>query len=52
MRAVWAYSTKRAVRDNKTLTLQENRARSVVAGEQAARAPRFVKTNNGAKTLD
>jgi hypothetical protein len=51
-RAVWAYSTKRAVRDNKTLTLQENRARAVVAGEQTARAPRFVKTNNGAKTLD
>jgi hypothetical protein len=51
-RAVWAYSTKRAVRDNKTLTLQENRARAVVAGEQAARAPRFVKTDNGAKTLD
>lgn len=51
-RAVWAYSTKRAVRDNKTLTLQENRARQVVAGEQAARAPRFVKNNNGAAELD
>jgi hypothetical protein len=51
-RAVWSYSTKRAVRDNKTLTLQENRARAVVAGEQAARAPRFVKTDHGAKTLD
>jgi hypothetical protein len=32
-RAVWAYSTKRAVRDRKTLTLQENRAREVVAGQ-------------------
>ena len=31
-RAVWAYSTKRAVRDNKTLTLQENRAREVPPG--------------------
>ena len=51
-RAVWAYSTKRAVRDNKTLTLQENRARSVVAGEKAARTPRFVKTRNGATELD
>jgi len=51
-RAVWAYSTKRAVRDNKTLTLQENRARQVVAGEKAARAPRFVKSNNGAAELD
>ena len=51
-RAVWAYSTKRAVRDNKTLTLQENRAREVVEGEKSARSPRFVKTNNGNRTLD
>jgi hypothetical protein len=51
-RAVWAYSTKRAVRDNKTLTLQENRAKQVVAGEKTARAPRFVKTSNGAAELD
>lgn len=51
-RAVWAYSTKRAVRDNKTLTLQENRARAVVAGEKTARAPRFVKTRNGATEID
>jgi hypothetical protein len=43
-RAVWAHSTRRAVRDNKTLTLQENRARAVVAGEKATRTPRFVKT--------
>ena len=51
-RAVWAYSTKRAVRDNKTLTLQENKARAVVAGEKAARTPRFVKTRNGSTVLD
>ena len=51
-RAVWAYSNKRAVRDGKTLTLQENRARQVIAGEKTARTPRFVKTANGAKTLD
>jgi len=51
-RAVWAYSTKRAVRDNKTLTLQENRAKAVVAGEKSARTPRFVKTSNGAAELD
>jgi hypothetical protein len=51
-RAVWAYSTKRAVRDNITLTAQENRAKAVVAGEKTARAPRFVKTTNGTKTLD
>jgi transposase len=40
------------VRDNKTLTLQENRARDVVAGETTARTPRFVKTTNGARTVD
>lgn len=51
-RAVWAYSTKRAVRDHKTLTLQENKARAVVEGEKAARAPRFVKTRNGATEID
>ena len=51
-RAVWAYSTKRAVRDNRTLTLQENRAKEVVAGEKSARTPRFVKNTNGAKSLD
>ena len=51
-RAVWAYSTKRAVRDNRTLTLQENRAKEVVAGEKSARTPRFVKNNNGNKSLD
>lgn len=42
-RAVWAYSTKRAVRDTKTLNLQENKARAVVAGEEAARVPRVHK---------
>ncbi len=41
-RAVRAYSQKRAVRDNKTLTQQENRAKAVIAGEKAARTPRFV----------
>jgi transposase len=51
-RAVWAYSTKRAVRDNKTLTLQENKARAVVAGEKTARTPRFVKSRNGATEVD
>ncbi len=51
-RAVGAYSRKRAVRDNKTLTLQEIKARAVVAGEKAARTPRFVKTRNGANEVD
>jgi hypothetical protein len=51
-RAVWAYSTNRAVRDNKTLNLQEAKARAVVAGEKAARAPRFVKNRNDSQELD
>ena len=51
-RAVWAYSGKRAVRDTKTLTLQEARARAVVAGDKAARTPRFVTTAKGTPTLD
>ena len=38
-RAVWAYSTKRSVRDNKTLTLQENRARAVVDGDRRPASP-------------
>jgi DDE family transposase len=51
-RAVWTYSTKRAVRDSKALTAQENRARAVVAGEKAARKPRFVKTSRSGFTID
>lgn len=51
-RAVWAYSAKRAARDGKNLTLQENRAKAVIAGEKTAHGTRFVKTANGSKTLD
>lgn len=51
-RAVWAYSAKRAARDGRTLTAQESRAKAVVAGEKAARAPRFVKTQAGTAVLD
>lgn len=51
-RAVWAFSRNRYVRDNQTLTAQENRARDVVAGAKAARTPRFVKTAGGARSLD
>lgn len=51
-RAVWAYSAKRAARDAKTLTLQENKARAVIAGEKATRTPRFVTIKNGSQSLD
>lgn len=32
--AVWAHSAKRAARDNKAITAQENRARAVIDGEK------------------
>lgn len=51
-RAVWAYSRKRGVRDRKTLTLQADRAKAVIAGEKASRTPRFVKTTGGDRVLD
>jgi hypothetical protein len=51
-RAVWAYSRKRAVHDNTTLTAQENRAREVIEGQKSARTPRFVKTAGGKPSLD
>ena len=51
-RAVWAYSRKRAVRDGRTLTAQENRAREVIAGQHKSKNPRFVKVTNGSRSLD
>ena len=38
--------------DTKTLTAQENRARDVITGGQAARMPRFVKTAKNGFVLD
>jgi hypothetical protein len=49
-RAVWA--AKRAARDNKTLSIQENRAREIIAGENKVKTTRFVKNANGKRTLD
>jgi hypothetical protein len=51
-RAVRAYSRSRAIRDTKTLTAQENRARDVITGGKAARMPRFVKTAKNGFVLD
>ncbi|WP_163699755.1 IS1634 family transposase [Mycolicibacterium sarraceniae] len=51
-RAVWAYSAKRARRDQKTLAAQEARARAIVDGEKVAKAARFVKTLGSARSLD
>ena len=51
-RAVWAYSAKRARRDQKTLTAQEERARAIVAGEKKAKTARFVKNSGTDRALD
>ncbi|MGB0963602.1 MAG: IS1634 family transposase [Mycobacterium sp.] len=51
-RAIWAYSAKRARRDQKTLYAQEARARAVVNGDRAAKSTRFVKTAAGDRVLD
>ena len=51
-RAVWAYSKKRAARDTRTLTAQENRARAVIAGDKRPKGTRFVTTHKGDQVLD
>lgn len=43
---------KRAARDTQTPTLQENRAKAVIAWERAARTHRFVTVKNGTTTCD
>ncbi|WP_369801539.1 IS1634 family transposase [Brachybacterium sp. UMB0905] len=51
-RAVWAYSRKRAVRDGKTLTAQENRAIAVIEGEKRPHPTRFVTRAGGKNVLN
>jgi hypothetical protein len=51
-RAIWAYSAKRARRDQKTLYAQEARARAVINGDRAPKSTRFVKTHAGDRILD
>ena len=51
-RAIWAYSAKRARRDQKTLYAQETRARAVINGERTVKSTRFVKTHAGDRILD
>lgn len=51
-RAIWAYSRKRAVRDGKTLTAQENRARAIINGDKQAKRTRFVKETASGRRLD
>ena len=51
-RAIWAYSAKRARRDQKTLAAQEARARAIISGEKKAKTARFVTTRGDERTLD
>ena len=51
-RAIWAYSAKRARRDQKTLANQEARARAIIAGEAKTKSARFVKIRGDDRILD
>ena len=51
-RAVWQYSRKRAVRDQHTLTAQQNRAQAIIDGLHPPRKARFLKTSGATLTLD
>ena len=51
-RAIWAYSAKRARRDQKTLHAQEARARAIVKGEKKAKSARFVKVRGDDRNFD
>jgi DDE family transposase len=51
-RAIWAYSAKRARRDQKTLNAQEARARAIVAGDKKVKSARFVTTRGNDRSLD
>ena len=51
-RAIWQYSKKRAVRDNKTLTAQTNRAQDIIDGHKTAKKARFLKTSGATLSLD
>jgi hypothetical protein len=51
-RAIWAYSAKRARRDQKTLAAQEARARAIVDGDKKAKSARFVTVRGDARSFD
>jgi hypothetical protein len=51
-RAIWAYSARRARLDQRTLAVQEARARAVINGDKPVKATRFVKINADGRTLD
>ncbi|OYV24301.1 MAG: IS1634 family transposase [Mycobacterium sp. 20-66-4] len=51
-RAVWAYSAKRARRDQKTLAAQEARARAIITGEKKVKSARFVTVRGDDRHFD
>ena len=51
-RSIWAYSAKRARRDQKTLHAQEARARAIVDGQKKAKSARFVKVRGDDRSFD
>jgi len=51
-RAIWQYSRKRAARDTKTITTQENRALAIINGEVRPKNARFVTTTKAGRELD
>lgn len=51
-RAIWAYSSKRAARDNRTLNAQQRRAMDTIEGAKPARKPRFVSQGRMGMSFD
>ena len=51
-RTVWQHRTKRALRDHHTLAKQRERAETIINGQRAAKAARFVKTSGTRRVFD
>ena len=51
-RAIWQYSAKRFVHDNRALDQQQAKAQAVIDGDTAAHKPRFVQKAGGAWRID
>ncbi|MGC0274874.1 IS1634 family transposase, partial [Pseudactinotalea sp. Z1739] len=51
-RAIWQYSRRRATRDTKTITTQENRALAIINGEVRPKNARFITTTKAGRELD
>lgn len=51
-RAIWAYSSKRAACDKRTLNAQQRRAMDAIEGAKPARKPRFVSQGRMGMSFD